>query len=131
MDGKLNLVATLWFSILAAGLTWIMPGVNALLVRFTRPDLIQDAPFAKWLPVLGVVWLAIMLVLYWFAGLSPIVNFVGKLETEDQLTYLNRTGITFTMLIFGAGIVVYVIQWARNRARGIDMGLMYKELPPD
>ena len=130
-DGKLNLVATLWFSILAAGLTWIMPGVNALLVRWTRPDLVRDAPFVTWLPILGIVWTVIMVVLYWFAGLSPILNFVGRAETETQLDYLNRTGVTFTLLIFAAGIVIYAIQWARNRARGIDTGLMYKELPPD
>jgi APA family basic amino acid/polyamine antiporter len=130
-DGKLNLVATLWFSILAAGLTWIMPGVNALLVRYTRPDLVAGAPFATWLPILGAAWTIIMVVLYWFAGLSPILNFVGRGEQETQLDYLNRTGVTFTLLIFAAGIVVYAIQWARNRARGIDTGLMYKELPPD
>ena len=130
-DGKLNLVATLWFSILAAGLTWIMPGVNALLVRWTRPDLAKDAPFGSWLPVLGAVWVVIMVVLYWFAGLSPIINFVGKLEAESQLDYLNRTGVSFTLLIFGAGLVVFLIGWARNRARGIDTGLMYRELPPD
>ena len=34
--GKLNLVATLWFSIFMAALTWIMPGVNAILIRFRR-----------------------------------------------------------------------------------------------
>jgi APA family basic amino acid/polyamine antiporter len=130
-DGKLNLVATLWFSILAAGLTWIMPGVNALLVRWTRPDLAKDAPYGTWLPLLGAVWVVIMAVLYWFAGLSPIINFVGKLEAESQLDYLNRTGVSFTLLIFAAGIVVFLIGWARNRARGIDTGLMYRELPPD
>jgi basic amino acid/polyamine antiporter, APA family len=130
-DGKLNLVATLWFSILAAALTWIMPGVNAILVRFTRPDLARDAPFAAALPILGVVWVAIMVVLYWYAGLSPILNFVGKSATETQLDYLNRTGVSFTLLIFAVGIIVYLIQWVRNRARGIDTGLMYRELPPD
>lgn len=130
-DGKLNLVATLWFSILAAGLTWIMPGVNALLIRFTRPDLAKDAPFATYLPILGIAWIVIMAVLYWFAGLSPIFNFVGRTATETQLDYLNRTGVTFTLLIFAAGVVIYVIQWLRNRARGIDTGLMYQQLPPD
>ena len=130
-DGKLNLVATLWFSILAAALTWIMPGVNAILVRFTRPDLAREAPFGAALPILGIVWVAIMLVLYWYAGLSPILNFVGKTETETQLDYLNRTGVSFTLLIFAVGIIVYLIQWVRNRARGIDTGLMYRELPPD
>ena len=79
-----------------------MPGVNALLVRWTRPDLVRDAPFVTWLPILGIVWTVIMVVLYWFAGLSPILNFVGRSETETQLDYLNRTGVTFTPALASA-----------------------------
>ncbi len=135
LDGKLNLVSTLWFSILAAGLTWIMPGVNALLVRRTRPDLVRDAPFSRWLPLLGLIWVVFAVTLYWFAGIKPIIDAVaGALAPgaeETALGYLNRTGITFTLLIFGVGIVIYVIQWAVNRSRGIDTSLMYHEIPPD
>ncbi|MEA2537329.1 MAG: hypothetical protein QOF11_1563 [Chloroflexota bacterium] len=131
VDGKLNLVSTLWFSILAAGLTWIMPGINALLVRFTRPDIGRDAPWGRLLPVLGLIWVVFAVVLYWFAGISPILNYVGIGETESQLDYLNRTGVTMTLLIFGLGIVIYAIQSFRNRRAGIDTSLMYQELPPD
>ena len=131
LDSKLNLVSTLWFSILAAGLTWIMPGVNALLVRFTRPDLARDMPYSSSLPVLGAIWVVFTVVLYWFAGVQPIVNAITTPSDEGTLNYLNRTGITFTVVIFVAGIVVYAIQRARNAARGIDTSLMYQQLPPD
>jgi amino acid transporter len=131
LDGKLNLVSTLWFSILAAGLTWMMPGINALLIGRTRPDLAQGAPFIRWLPLFGVVWLVFTVVLYWFAGIQPIFTAITTPSDEGTLNYLNRTGITFTFLIFAIGIVVYVLQWARNRARGIDTSLMYQQLPPD
>jgi APA family basic amino acid/polyamine antiporter len=129
-DGKLNLVATLWFSILAAGLTWIMPGINALLAPFTRPDLVRDAPYRSALPILGVAWLVVMLVLYWFAGFKPIVDALSGGE-ETALDYLNRTGVTFTILLLVSGAIIYVLQWARNRARGIDTRLMYQQIPPD
>ena len=131
VDGKLNLVSTLWFSILAAGLTWIMPGVNALLVRWTRPDIAKDAPFLMWLPAMGIVWVVMTVGLYWYAGINPILNRVGAGAEESQLDYLNRTGITMTLVIFAAGVVVYLIQAARNRAAGIDTRLMYQEIPPD
>jgi amino acid transporter len=131
LDGKLNLVSTLWFSILAAGLTWIMPGVNALLIRFTRPDLAADAPYAGALPVLGVVWLVFTVILYWFAGINPIVTTITSPSEEGTLNYLNRTGITFTLIVFVAGIVVYAIAAWWNRSRGVDRSLMYKQLPPD
>jgi amino acid transporter len=131
LDGKLNLVSTLWFSILAAGLTWIMPGVNALLIRFTRPDLAGGAPYRSVLPVLGAVWLIFTLVLYWFAGINPIVTAITTPSDEGTLNYLNRTGITFTLLVFVAGIVIYAIVAWWNRSRGVDRSLMYKQLPPD
>ena len=131
LDGKLNLVSTLWFSILAAGLTWIMPGVNALLIRFTRKDLAGGAPYAGTLPVLGVVWLLFTVVLYWFAGVKPIIDAVTTPSEEGTLNYLNRTGITFTILLFVAGIVIYVIQAVRVRAQGVDRTMMYQQLPPD
>lgn len=131
LDGKLNLVSTLWFSILAAGLTWIMPGVNAILLRFTRPDLAADAPFGSALPVLGAIWLVFTVVLYWFAGINPIVAAVTTPSEEGTLNYLNRTGVTFTIVIFVAGIVIYAISAWWNRSRGVDRSLMYKQLPPD
>jgi amino acid transporter len=131
LDGKLNLVSTLWFSILAAALTWIMPGVNALLVRFTRRDLARDMPYSSSLPVLGAIWLVFAVVLYWFAGVQPIVTAITTPSEEGTLNYLNRTGITFTIVIVLAGILIYAIQAARNAARGIDTSLMYQQLPPD
>ena len=121
----------LWFSILAAGADLD----HARRQRAAGPSdpagPRQGRAVRAWLPLLGAVWLVIMVVLYWFAGLSPIINFVGKLEAESQLDYLNRTGVSFTLLIFAAGLVVFLIAWVRNRARGIDTGLMYRELPPD
>jgi amino acid transporter len=131
LDGKLNLVSTLWFSILAAGLTWIMPGVNALLLRFTRPDLAAGAPYASALPVLGILWLLFTVTLYWFAGINPIVAAITTPSEEGTLNYLNRTGITFTIIVFVAGILAYAVGGWLSRSRGVDRSLMYKQLPPD
>jgi amino acid transporter len=134
-DGRLNLVATLWFSILVAFLTWFMPGVNALVGPFTRRDLLDNAPWRRWLPVFGVVWLVFIGYLYWFAGFKPIVDSISGLgdpgAEETVLNYLNRTGITFTLIIVGLGIVIYVIQALRRRAQGVDSALLYKQVPPE
>ncbi len=130
LDGKLNLVASAWFTILASSLSWIMPGVNAILARRTRADLVADAPWSRWLPTLGAIWLIFTLVLYWFAGVGPIVNALTNPET-DPLTYLNGSGVTFVGIVLVVGIVWYAIQAVRNRQRGIETQLMYQMLPPD
>ena len=44
-DHKLNLAGTAWFSIVMALFTWCLPGFNAILVRWRRPDLVRNAPF--------------------------------------------------------------------------------------
>ncbi len=131
--GYLNLVSTLWFSILMAFLTWFMPGINALVGPFTRRDLLRNAPWRRWLPLMGVVWAVFAFVLYWFAGFKPIfdsLRSVGK-TGETTLNYLNRTGLTFTLFFLGLGIVIYVVQAARRRAIGVDSAMMYREIPPE
>jgi len=132
-DGHLNLVATLWFSILMAFLTWFMPGVNAIVGPYTRPDLLRNAPWRRWLPLFGVVWAAAMGVLYWYAGFKPIIDSIRTAGSagETVLNYLNRTGITFTLIFLGVAIVIYVIQAARRRAQGVDVAMMYREIPPE
>ena len=130
LELELNLVASAWFTILASSLSWIMPGINALISRRTRPDLVATAPWSRWLPVLGAIWLAFTLVLYWFAGVGPILNALTNPKT-DPLTYLNGSGVTFVGIVLLVGIVWYVIQAWRNRQAGIETGLMYQMLPPD
>ena len=71
---KLNLAGTAWFSIVMAVLTWTLPGFNAMLVRWRRPDLVRNAPFGKALPGSGSRWIVFPLWIYIFAVIKPIVN---------------------------------------------------------
>jgi len=131
LDGKLNLVASAWFTILASSLSWIMPGINALIAGRTRPDLVKDAPWRGALPLIGLVWLVFAVALYWFAGLGPIINTLTNPDTKDALAYLNGSGVTFVAIVAVVGIVWYVIRAIQNRARGVQTELMYQMLPPD
>ena len=130
LDGKLNLVASAWFTVLASALSWILPGVNAILARFTRADLVKDAPWIRQLPIIGLVWLIFTVLLYWFAGIGPIINSLTS-PSADAIAYLNGSGVTFVGIVFIVGIVWYIVQSMRNRRKGIETGLMYQMLPPD
>ncbi len=129
LDGKLNLAASAWFTVLISALSWIMPGVNALLAKRTRPDLVKDAPWVGWLPILGVIWLVFALMLYWFAGIGPIYNTITG--GTEALAYLNSSGATFVFIVMAVGLVWYFVQAFRNRRAGIQTELMYQALPPD
>ncbi|MGE5155910.1 MAG: APC family permease [Betaproteobacteria bacterium] len=128
-DGKLNLAASAWFTVLISALSWIMPGVNALLCRFTRPDLVKDAPWNRWLPVLGIIWLVFAIMIYWFAGVGPIYNTISG--GAEALAYLNGSGATFVFVILGIGLIWYIVRSIQNRRAGVETELMYQALPPD
>jgi APA family basic amino acid/polyamine antiporter len=129
-NGKLNLVATLWFSIFMAALTWIMPGVNAILIRFRRPDLVRNAPFAKWLPVLGIGWLVFPLWIYWFAAVKPIWDNLTN-GGSGRLNYLNNSGITGTLAFIAIGLVIWAVMKVVQRSKGVDTSMLFAEIPPD
>ena len=125
---KLNLAGTAWFSITMAILTWTMPGLNALLVRFRRPDLIRNAPFRKALPWLGLVWLVFPIWVYVFAVGKPIEK---SLRGTGRLHYLETNGILDALLFYGIGLAIYVAMLLRTRAAGVDTKMLFAEIPPD
>ena len=129
-DGKLNLVATLWFSIFMAALTWIMPGVNAVLIRFRRPDLVRNAPYSKALPWLGVAWLVFPLWIYYFAAVKPVWDTLTSSGT-GRLNYLNHSGITGSLVFAGIGLVIYIVMKLVQRSKGVDTAMLFAEIPPD
>ena len=125
---KLNLAGTAWFSIVMAILTWLMPGVNALLVRFRRPDLVRNAPFSKALPWLGLVWLVFPVWVYVFAVGKPIEKSLGG---SGRLHYLETNGILDALIFYGLGLAIYVVMLLRTRAKGVDTKMLFTEIPPD
>jgi amino acid transporter len=127
-EHKLNLAGTAWFSIMMAVLTWTLPGVNAILVRFRRPDLVRNAPYGKALPWIGLAWLVFPLWIYIFAVVKPIVN---ALKGTSALTYLETNGILDAAVFYLIGLVVFFVMRARARAKGVDEKMLFTELPPD
>ena len=125
---KLNLAGTAWFAIVMAVLTWTMPGVNAVLVRFRRPDLIRNAPFSKALPWLGLVWLIFPVWVYYFAVGKPIYT---SLEGSNKLKYLETNGILDALLFYALGLVIYVVMQLRSKSAGVDTKMLFTEIPPD
>ncbi len=125
---KLNLAGTAWFSIFMAIFTWTFPGLNAILVRFRRPDLIRNAPFRRHLWWIGALWLVFPLWVYIFAVFKPVINGTPGVST---LTYLETNGIIDAALFYVIGLVIYIIMRYRASRAGVDEKMLFTELPPD
>src|SRR5205085_10906949 len=85
----LSLASTTFFGILLAGLTWFIPGLNAILIPYRRPDLFQ------------------------------LTNNTGKLLGLPRLVWYGSRWLIFIVPVYAAPFLWRVIRGlhARGRAR--------------
>src|SRR6266853_665035 len=133
---SLSLASTTFFGILLAGLTWIMPGINAILIPYRRPDLFQltnntgkflGLPRLVWY---GILWLIFIVPVYAAAFVWPVIK--GLLTSGSAyLALTNASGVGWALIFIVVGIVVYLVMRAVNTSRGINVKMIFQELPPD
>ncbi len=133
---NLSLAQTTFFGILLAGLTWIMPGLNAILIPYRRSDLFQltnntgkflGLPRLVWS---GIIWLIFIVPVYIGAFGYPVYK--GFLQQGgNYLSLSNAAGVGWALIFVVIGIVIYFVMRAVNASRGINVKMIYQELPPD
>jgi hypothetical protein len=62
--------------------------------------------------------------------LKPIWETIRSTKS-GLLSYLNTSGISFAVFFFIIGIMIYIIQRIRNAMAGVDIRMLYREIPPD
>ncbi|HEY4385956.1 MAG TPA: amino acid permease [Ktedonobacteraceae bacterium] len=135
---NVTLAATTFFGVLLAGLTWIMPGLNAILLPYRRPDLFQltgvtrtflRLPSIVWY---GIIWLIFIVPVYLAAFVWPVIQQLSAVRSNsDFATFANTTGIVYALVIILLGIIIYFVMKVVNQRQGIEMKMMFQELPPD
>jgi amino acid transporter len=124
----LALASSLWFSTLMFLPALIMPGVNALFARARRPDLFGDT--AAKLPWIGAVWLVLIGLIAATAIFKPLYEgFTG--DEESASSYLSSSGVLAALITLGAGLVLYFVNIAWNRSRGVERTKVFAAIPPD
>jgi len=132
----LSLASTTFFGILLAGLTWIMPGLNAILIPYRRPDLFQltnntgkflGLPRLVWY---GILWLIFIVPVYAAAFVWPVIK--GLLASGSAyLALSNSSGVGWALVFIAVAIVIYFVMRFVNTSRGINVKMIFQELPPD
>jgi amino acid transporter len=106
-------------------LTFFVVAGAAIWFPFRRRALYEASPIRRsvaGIPLLSLVGVAALLV---------YVLFFYPLATNDTLGANTTTGWVATGIIAGIGILIYPISYLVNRARGVDLRLAFKELPPE
>jgi len=126
---NLNPISYLWWGALLLFPSYLFPAVCALLLPKKRPELMQYVPWRKWIRPLAILWIIIIVPVYAFAVL---VGSFPPMPTETALwRYALSSGLIVTGVVIVVGVVIYVAVRAFNIRRGIDVPLIFKEIPPE
>jgi amino acid transporter len=110
---------------LAELLTFMVVALTGIVFAYRRKELYERVPFVKRIgpvPTLTLVGLA---------ALAVYILFFYPLATNDTLGANSSTGWWATAIIAGIGILLFPISYLINKARGVDLGLAFRELPPE
>ncbi|MGH3042661.1 MAG: APC family permease, partial [Gaiellaceae bacterium] len=100
----------------------------AILLPYRRRDLFEQAPQAVKRKIVGIPVITLL-------GVGNLILFTLILIASfDTPAFSGPTGnraIAFVVGIYVAGFVLYYISRAVRRQRGVDLDLLYKEIPPE
>jgi APA family basic amino acid/polyamine antiporter len=125
-------------SILLSIFIWILPGVNAVLLPYRRPDLYELLPKSMrktyGLPlvtILGIIWLLFSVPVYFVYAFWPIISEGFGKHMMGFFDYALSTGIMLTIGIVVVGVAIYYASKWYNKRQGIDMDMVFKSVPPE
>jgi basic amino acid/polyamine antiporter, APA family len=121
---NLKLGATLWYTTLMFMPALILPGINAILAKRRRPDLFGETDDR--LPWIAIVWLAAISTVYIVAIFKPIYE-----GFSADTSFLNSSGVLASLITVAAGVILYFINVAWNRSKGVERNQVFAAIPPD
>jgi basic amino acid/polyamine antiporter, APA family len=116
-------------STLVIAVTYLGSTVAAILLPFTRPDLYNASPVAKYkvagvplISVAGVIFAAFLLFLLYQWLIDPGGRY--------GISYRNATSMYFMLAMYALALVIYIVaRIYRKRNEGIDLSMIYREIP--
>lgn len=111
---------------LAELLTFMVVAIAGIVFPFRRRAMFEGSPIAR-AKILGVPAITVA----GLVALAVYAFFFISLATTDALGANAAPGIRATVIIAAIAILLYPLSVVLNRRRGVDLGLAFRELPPE
>src|SRR5262249_41155294 len=114
---------------LVIAVTFLGSTIAAIVLPYIKKDLYAASPIAKYkiagvplITICGVIFAAFLLFLLYEWLIDPN-NLYG-------ISYKNTPSIIFMLALYVLALAIYLgARWYRKRKEGIDLGMIYKEIP--
>jgi peptidoglycan biosynthesis protein MviN/MurJ (putative lipid II flippase) len=114
----------LWLNNIAiASLVWVAGGLSAVMLAYRRKELARILLGGSWkiplVAIVGAMSMVLMLVNFYWDVSTPAIG-----PSTPQADAILVT-------IFIVGLVVYFVSYSIRKRQGIDLNLIYSEIPPE
>jgi amino acid transporter len=123
--GASSFLSLLYTAGMAELLTFMVVAIAGVVFPFRRRAMYEGSPINR--TILGVP----LLTLVGLGSLALYAFFFVSLATQDALGANASSGIRAVIIIAAIGILAYPISYFVNRRRGVDLGLAFRQLPPE
>lgn len=120
-----SFLAMLYTAGMAEIMTFMVVAISAIVFPFRRRAMYESSSINR--TILGLPTISVVGVL----ALALYVFFFVSLATQDALGANASAGVRTMIVIAAIAIVAYPVSYLVNRRRGVDLGLAFRELPPE
>ncbi len=101
-------------------LVWVILGISAIVFSVRKKDLVRTLPGGPvLLSIFGVLAAIAMGITFYYAATNAAI---GPFTSSAQ----GLLGV-----VFGSGLVIYIISYYYHKSKGINLDLVLKEIPPE
>ena len=111
---------------LVIAMTFLGSAIAAAVLPWRKPDIYNASPIARY-NVLGVPLITVSAV----AFALFLVFCLFKWFTDDTYGVNNGQSLIYMLVLYGVALLVYVVFRLVRRAQGIDLRMVYDEIPED
>ncbi|MGH2592267.1 MAG: hypothetical protein ACRDGG_02005, partial [Anaerolineae bacterium] len=120
---SLTLMSTLVIAVTFLGTT-----IAAILLPYTKKELYEASPIAKYkiagiplITVAGVIFAAFLIYLLYQWLIDP--------NELYGISYRNQASMIYMLVMYGLALLIFLGARVYRRRQGVDLGLVYKEIP--
>ncbi|MGH2523313.1 MAG: APC family permease, partial [Anaerolineales bacterium] len=124
-------------STLVIAVTYLGSTIAAIVLPYTKKDLYEASPIAKYkiagvplITVAGVIFAAFLIFLLYQWLLDPNALY-GIGYSINPNGFKNGTSLVFMGVMYLLAIVIYAGARYYRKSQGVDLGLVYKEIPAE
>ncbi|MDX1615252.1 MAG: APC family permease, partial [Candidatus Promineifilaceae bacterium] len=117
-------------STLVIAITYLGSTISAIILPYTKKEMYEASPIAKYkiagiplITVAGVIFLAFLLFLLYQWLIDP--------NGLYGIGYTNTSSMIFMLAMYGVAVLIYLGARYYRRSRGIDLDMVYQEIPAE